>query len=148
MFEAHILLVDDRPANLLALEASLEGLREKLHFVRARSGEEALQRTLTQDFAVILLDVQLGGMSGLETAKLIKAQHRSRYTPIIFFTAYDQGELPIYKGYSSGAVDYLIKPIIPEVLRAKVATFVELSQAQEQLREVHRLKSRFIADAS
>src|SRR5258708_6716849 len=123
MLAANILLVDDRADNLFALEAMLEGLVDNLHFVKARSGEQALECVLNQDFAVILLDVWLPGISGLETASLIKTRERSQHTPIIFLTAFDQGELPIFKGYSSGAVDYLIKPIVPEVLRAKVATF-------------------------
>lgn len=148
MLSANILLVDDRKENLLALEAMLEGLVDNLHFIRARSGEEALECVQNQDFAVILLDVVLPGISGLETATRIKAREGSQHTPIIFLTAFEVGELPIFKGYSSGAVDYLVKPINPEVLRAKVATFVELSLTHERLREMERLKSKFIADAS
>jgi signal transduction histidine kinase len=128
----HILLVDDRPENLLALEAVLEPLGQRL--VRATSGEEALRALLVRDFALILLDVQMPGMNGFETAQLIKARERSRAIPIIFLTAINKEEAYVVRGYEAGAVDYLPKPFNPDVLRSKVAVFVELHHRREQLR--------------
>ena len=128
---ASILMVDDRPENLLALEAILTDLGQKL--VRANSGPEALKKLLAQDFAVILLDVQMPGMDGFETAKLIRARERTRYTPIIFLTAYDRSEAAVARGYGVGAVDFLFKPFAPEVLRAKVAAFIELYKKTEEV---------------
>jgi CheY-like chemotaxis protein len=127
-----ILLVDDRPENLLALEAVLEPLGQRL--VRAASGEEALRAVLARDFALILLDVQMPGMNGFETAQLIKARERSRAIPIIFLTAISKEEAYVVRGYEAGAVDYLAKPFNPDVLRSKVQVFVELHHRREQLR--------------
>ena len=127
-----ILLVDDRPENLLALEAVLEPLGQRL--VRAASGEEALRALLARDYALILLDVQMPGMNGFETAQLIKARERSRGIPIIFLTAISKEEAYVVRGYEAGAVDYLFKPFNPDVLRSKVAVFVELHHKREQLR--------------
>ena len=132
-----ILLVDDRPENLLALEAILEPLGQ--HLVRAHSGDEALKKVLIHDFAVILLDVQMPGINGFETAKLIKARERSRYIPIIFLTAISKEDAYVFEGYSVGAVDYLFKPFQPDILRSKVAVFVDLYQKQRQLNEQERL---------
>ena len=115
-FKTKILLVDDRPENLLALEAILEPLDQTL--VKAHSGEEALKQILRSDFAVILLDVQMPGLDGFETAALIKERERSRHIPIIFLTAISKDEESIFRGYSVGAVDCLPKPLDPEVLRA------------------------------
>ena len=120
----NILLVDDQPENLLALEAVLGKLGENL--VQAASGEEALRCLLNQDFAVILLDVQMPGMDGFETADLIRSRARSQHTPIIFLTAFDSSEHGVFRGYSLGAVDYLIKPINSEILVSKVGVFVDL----------------------
>ncbi|MBD1842089.1 response regulator [Cyanobacteria bacterium FACHB-63] len=120
----NILIVDDQPENLLALEAVLGKLGENL--VRASSGEEALRCLLNQDFAVILLDIQMPGMDGFETATLIRSRARSQHTPIIFLTAFDASEQGVFKGYSLGAVDYLIKPINSEILVSKVGVFVDL----------------------
>ncbi|MBD2080012.1 ATP-binding protein [Leptolyngbya sp. FACHB-17] len=120
----NILIVDDQPENLLALEAVLGRLGENL--VRASSGEEALRCLLNQDFAVILLDIQMPGMDGFETANLIRSRARSQHTPIIFLTAFDASEQGVFKGYSLGAVDYLIKPINSEILVSKVGVFVDL----------------------
>ena len=128
----NILLVDDRPENLLALEAILEPLRQNL--VRASSGEEALKRLLTMEFAVILLDVQMPGMNGFDTARLIKARERSRHIPIIFLTAISKEEAYVFEGYSVGAVDYMFKPFQPDILRSKVAVFVDLYRKQEQIK--------------
>ncbi|MGH8893467.1 MAG: response regulator [Actinomycetes bacterium] len=131
--KARILLVDDRPENLLALEAILSSLDQAL--VRASSGEEALKALLSDDYAVILLDVQMPGMDGFETASHIKRRERTRDIPIIFLTAINREPQHAFRGYSAGAVDYLAKPFDPWVLRAKVAVFVELYLKNSQLRE-------------
>jgi CheY-like chemotaxis protein len=131
--KARILLVDDRPENLLALEAILSALDQTL--VRASSGEEALKALLTDDFAVILLDVQMPGMDGFETAAHIKRRERTRDIPIIFLTAINHGPHHTFRGYAAGAVDYISKPFDPWVLRAKVSVFVELYMKNCQLRE-------------
>ena len=133
----NILLVDDRAENLLALEAILEPLGERT--LRAHSGDEALKCLLTDDFAVILLDVQMPGLNGFETAELIKSRERTRYIPIIFLTAISKDEAYVFRGYSVGAVDYMSKPFQPDVLRSKVAVFVDLYRKQRQLKEQERL---------
>lgn len=130
--KTNILLVDDRVENLIALEAVLGGLGQNL--VRAHSGEEALRHLLDQDFAVILLDIAMPGIDGFETAALIRERERSRYTPIIFITAAFNTNPMRLKGYLSGAVDYLDKPLEPDVLRAKVSVFVELFQKREEIK--------------
>ncbi len=126
-----ILIVDDRPENLLALEAILEPLGQII--VRAGSGDEALRKLLAHDVAMILLDVQMPGINGFETAKLIKSRERTRYIPIIFLTAISKDEEYIFEGYSAGAVDYMAKPFNPDILRSKVSVFVDLYQKQRQL---------------
>lgn len=128
----NVLLVDDYPENLLALEAILDSLGENL--VKAHSGEEALRCLLNQDFAVILLDVQMPGMDGFETATLIRQRERSRHTPIIFLTAFSTSDTLVFKGYSLGAVDYLLKPIEPEILTSKVAVFIDLFRKTAELK--------------
>jgi PAS domain S-box-containing protein len=120
----NVLLVDDHPENLAALEAMLE--RPGQNLVKAHSGEEALRCLLNQDFAVILLDVQMPGIDGFETATLIRQRERSCHTPIIFLTAFHTGETSAFTGYALGAVDYLLKPIDPAILTSKVAVFVDL----------------------
>ncbi|HEU4346243.1 MAG TPA: response regulator [Actinoplanes sp.] len=130
---ARILLVDDRPENLLALEAILSVFDHEL--VRASSGDEALKALLTEDFAVILLDVSMPGMDGLETAAHIKRRERTRDVPIIFLTAVHPDAEHAFRGYSAGAVDYVSKPFDPWVLRAKVAVFVDLYCKRQQLQE-------------
>ena len=110
-----LLLVDDQPENLLALEAVLESLGQDL--VMANSGMEALRHLLDTDFAAILLDVKMPDMDGFECAALIRQRERSRDTPIIFLTAF-RDEEHLYRGYNTGAVDYLQKPIVPDILRA------------------------------
>ena len=131
-----ILIVDDRPENLLALEAILEPLCAQMStmLVRAGSGEDALRRLLNHDFALILLDVQMPGMDGFETASLIKERPRSRSIPIIFVTAINTDQQHVFKGYSAGAVDYIAKPFDPDILKSKVAVFIELFQKSEQVR--------------
>ncbi|GAB4380921.1 MAG: response regulator [Elainellaceae cyanobacterium] len=130
---ANILLVDDQPENLLALEAILGELNGNL--VKATSGEKALRCLLSQDFAVILLDVQMPDMDGFEVAKLIRQRQRSRETPIIFLTAFSTSEPFLFKGYALGAVDYLIKPIAPNVLKSKVAVFIDLFNKTKALQQ-------------
>ena len=135
-----ILLVDDQPANLVALKAILEGISP--HIVMARSGREALKQLLLADFAVILLDVKMPDMDGFETATLIRERERSRNTPIIFLTAADRDAQMAVRGYAVGAVDYLIKPVVPEFVRSKVSVFVELARKNAELvRQTERLRA-------
>ncbi len=119
-----ILVVDDNPANLIAIEAALGDLSWRV--VRADSGSTALRLLLDRDFALILLDVKMPSMDGFETARLIRARRRSSYTPIVFMTAYGREDADVLAAYELGAVDFLFKPISPEVLRAKASVFVEL----------------------
>lgn len=140
----NILLVDDQPQNLLALECILGGLGQNL--VRAGSGAEALRLLLQQEFAVIIMDVHMPEMDGLETAALIRQREKTRHTPIIFVTAYGDAER-LFRGYELGAIDYLIKPIVPAILKGKVAVLVDLFQTSrrvrrqaEQIREMERLR--------
>ncbi len=130
--KVNVLLVDDHPENLLALEAILDSLGQNL--VRATSGAEALRNLLNQDFAVILLDVQMPDMDGFETAALIRQRERSRHTPIIFVTAFNTSDNMVFKGYSLGAVDYLFKPIEAEILKSKVAAFIDLFQKSAEVK--------------
>ncbi|MFF5261556.1 two-component system response regulator [Actinomadura viridis] len=131
--KAKILLVDDREENLIALEAILSSLDQDL--VRARSGEEALKALLTDEYAVILLDVVMPGMDGFETARDIKRRRKTRDLPIIFLTAVNSDPDYAFRGYAAGAVDFISKPFDPWVLRAKVSVFVELHNKNKQLRE-------------
>src|SRR5215210_1587313 len=128
----NILLVDDNPSNLLALEEILQAPDRNL--VRAASGNEALRYLLDCDVAVILLDVYMPGINGLETAALIRGRERSRNTPIIFLTADNTGGALLSEGYSLGAVDYIMKPVEPDILRSKVAVFVELFKKTEEVK--------------
>ena len=130
--DAPILIVDDRVENLVALEAILQPLGHSI--IRAGSGQEALRQLLLHEFAVILLDVQMPGMNGFETANLIKARDRSSHTPIIFLTAISKEEEYVFEGYSAGAVDYMFKPFNSAILRSKVAVFVDLYLKNMQLR--------------
>jgi PAS domain S-box-containing protein len=130
---ARILLVDDQQANLVALEAVLKDFGQDL--VRAKSGQEALSLVFDHNFAVILLDVRMPDMDGFETAELIRKRQKSRDTPIIFITAADASSDQIIRGYRVGAVDFISKPLVPEVLSAKVGTFLELYKRTEKLRE-------------
>jgi signal transduction histidine kinase len=133
----NILLVDDQPANLVALEAMLQGLGQNL--IKAESGREALKWLLTHEFAVILLDVKMPEMDGFETATLIRQRDKSRHTPILFLTAADNTQTQAVRGYALGAVDYLVKPVVPEFVRSKVAVFVELAKKTDLLRRQARL---------
>jgi signal transduction histidine kinase len=162
---AKILVVDDVPEKRVAIEAVLESLHQKL--VLAASGEEALRRLLVDDFAVILLDVHMPGLDGFETAALIRQRKRSEHTPIIFLTAFPD-DTYAERGYSLGAVDYILAPVVPEVLRTKVSVFVDLYQKTEQIKRqaeervllaqehaarlaaerANRAKSQFLANVS
>ncbi|HVG35316.1 MAG TPA: response regulator [Pyrinomonadaceae bacterium] len=128
----NILMVDDNPTNLLALETILQGPDRNL--VQATSGDEALRYLLNMDVAVILLDVYMPGIDGLETAALIRGREKSRDIPIIFLTADSMGNRHIARGYSLGAVDYILKPVEPDILRSKVAVFVELFKKTEEIK--------------
>src|SRR5947207_8563982 len=130
---SNILIVDDQIENLVALEAVLEPLGQNL--VRASSGEEALSRLLREDFALILLDVQRPDLDGFQTATFIKEREKTRHIPIIFLTALSKELHHIFRGYSAGAVDYVVKPFDPMVLRSKVQVFVDLYMKELALRE-------------
>jgi PAS domain S-box-containing protein len=133
---ARILLVDDRPENLLALEAILEPLGHEL--VRAGSGPEALRALLQAEFAVVLIDVQMPGMNGFETVELIKKRDKTKDIPIIFLTAISKEEEYVFKGYEVGAVDYMFKPLHPDILRSKVSVLIDLYRKNQQIREQER----------
>jgi len=132
MDKVNVLLVDDRAENLLALEAILAPL--DLNLVKAYSGEQALKSLLRYDFAVILMDVQMPGMDGFATAELIKSRPKTQHIPIVFVTAISKDERYVFQGYSAGAVDYIAKPFHPDVLRSKVAVFVDLFRKSERIK--------------
>lgn len=134
----HILLVDDRPENLLALEAVLESQHYKL--VKANSGEEALRSLLRYEFAVIVLDVQMPGMDGIETAKLIKAREKTKDIPIIFISANSKEAEHLFAGYSAGAIDYMVKPFIPQILKSKIEGFVNMHLTNKK----HQMQSMLL----
>lgn len=138
-----VLLVDDRQENLTALEALLEDMPQPLQLVKAMSGNEALRQSLRHDFAVVLLDVQMPEMDGLETAELLRANPRTRHLPIIFVTAGLHDHVRQFKGYEMGAVDFLNKPVEPTVLRSKVAVLCELyAKVQERTQALHESERR------
>src|SRR5262245_50942932 len=155
--KTNILIVDDLPEKLLVYRSVLDDLGQNI--IAVGSGGEALRQVLRHDFAVILLDVQMPGMDGFETAQLIRQRKRSAHTPIIFLTAFAD-ELRTAEGYAHGAVDYILTPVVPEILRAKVRVFVELhrmrqqvaQQAEEQAKraaaEEAARRSAFLAEAS
>lgn len=136
---ASVLIVDDRRANLIALEALLRPLGRRI--VAAESGEDALRHLLAEDFALILLDVQMPGMDGFETAGYVRARPRSRHVPIIFVTAISTAAEHVFAGYEAGAVDYILKPINAVVLRSKVSVFLELFEANVRLRRETELRA-------
>lgn len=138
--QVKILLVDDQPENLLSAGAVLESLGQEV--IMAESGREALRHLLDHDFAVILLDVMMPEMDGFETAALIRQRERSRLTPIIFLTALGRSEEHMRRGYDLGAVDYMGKPFIPEILRSKVSVFVELHRKSTLLARQSALLER------
>jgi CheY-like chemotaxis protein len=140
---ARVLAVDDRPENLLALAAILEGM--PIELVSVTSGEDALKRLLSEDYAVILLDAHMPGMDGFETARHVKQRERTRHIPILFLTAFDYDPHLAFRGYQAGAVDYITKPFDPWVLRSKVAVFVDLwtlhTELASRAAEVGRLRT-------
>ncbi len=140
--KANVLLVDDRAENLLALESVLNELGQNL--IRANSAPEALRHLLIDDFALILLDVQMPGLSGFELAELIRERERTQHTPIIFISAESVQDHNIFKGYSLGAVDYLTKPVDPDILKSKVRFFSKLYLQQDQI----RIQARALAEAN
>lgn len=130
---AGILVVDDNAANLLAIKVALEGLDASI--VQAQSGQEALRHLLARDFALVLLDVQMPSMDGFETARLIRQRDRNRHTPIIFVTAFDHDREDTLQAYAMGAVDFLFKPIAPEIVRAKASVLLSLQRRTEEVAE-------------
>ena len=143
--KAKILLVDDRAENIVALEAILSSLNQTL--VPARSGDAALKALLSDEFAVILLDVLMPGMDGFETAAHIKRRPKTRDVPIIFLTARNAEPDYAFRSYSAGAVDYIAKPFDPWVLRAKVSVFVDLYMKNRQLSEQAAMLRAQLADS-
>src|ERR1700682_5450984 len=139
--KVNILIVDDRPDKLLAHEVVLAELNQNI--VSARSGKEALRCLLQQDFAVILLDVNMPCMDGFETAALIRQRRRSETTPIIFISAMNDSENFMSRGYSLGAVDYILAPVVPEILRAKLAVSVDLYKKTEQVKRQAEERAKF-----
>jgi signal transduction histidine kinase len=144
MSKDNILIVDDQPGKLISYRAILDDLGGEL--VLTRSGKEALQRLLRQEFALILLDVVMPEMDGFETAALIRQHPRLEHTPIIFLTAFPTSDMDCLKGYELGAVDYVSVPIVPEILRAKVAVFVELNRKRRELAEANEMLRVEIAE--
>ena len=158
--KASVLIVDDKPENLLAFEALLDD--PDLDLVMATSGYEALAKVLEHDFAVILLDVQMPEMDGFEVAELIRGYEKTKRIPIIFITALSKESSHVFKGYRSGAVDFLFKPIEPEILKSKVRVFCDLKRysdmqqkmvqkmrtANVRLRELNKMKMEFLSTAS
>jgi PAS domain S-box-containing protein len=130
--DAKILLVDDDPKSLMAMEALVGGPGRII--IKADSGQEALRQVLRHDFAVILLDVRMPRVDGFETAELIRQRDQSRYVPIIFLSAVDKLDDDVFRGLATGAVDYLFKPVVPEVLQSKVSTFVDLYRMRERVK--------------
>lgn len=138
MPKLNILVVDDRPENLFSMKQLLEAEELQISVITANSGLEALELTLKFDFSLILLDVQMPEMNGYETAELLRGSRKTKLIPIIFVTANSREENNIFKGYKSGAVDYLFKPINPDILLGKVRVFVELGQQKISLQEKTR----------
>ena len=143
---AKLLLVDDDPDALFALQSILEPLQQEL--LLAGSGQDALRMCLDHNIAAILLDVRMPEMDGFETAELIRSRKRSRHTPILFLTGY-RNDAQLFRGYDLGAVDFLFKPLVPEILRSKVSVFVELNRSEQKLRqqaeEITRAEAQFRA---
>jgi len=138
-----ILIVDDHPRNLDVLEAMLDGL--DCAFVRASSADEALLALVRHDFAALVLDIRMPGMSGIDLAQLIKQRKRSRHVPILFLTAHLVNDEDVLRGYGAGAVDYLSKPINPDILRSKIGVFVELYRATRVIVELNDALQREVA---
>ncbi len=133
MSKAKILIVDDRPENLFVLESLIDD--PEVELIKANSGNEALAKVLDHDFALVLLDVQMPGMDGYEVAELMRGNKQTRHIPIIFVTAKHKEQASIFKGYDSGAVDYLFKPLEPVILKGKIDVFLELYQHKKELQD-------------
>jgi two-component system sensor histidine kinase/response regulator len=131
--KVNILMVDDSPDKLLAMESVLDDLGQNL--IKAFSGEEALRLLLKQEFALILLDVNMPGMDGFETAQMIRKRRSLEHIPIIFVTALSTTDADVFKGYAFGAVDYILTPFVPEILKTKVGVFIDLWRQRRQLQE-------------
>lgn len=129
----NVLIVDDRPENLLAIEAILEDLNIEL--LKANSGNDALSLLLEYDIALVLLDVQMPEMDGFEVAEIMKSSDKTKYIPIIFVTAISKEDKYVFKAYDVGAVDYLLKPVVPEILISKVKVFMELYSQKEKIKQ-------------
>ena len=139
--DVSVLIVDDNPAKILALETAVAPLGVQI--VHANSGRDALKQLLDREFATVILDVNMPGMDGFETAQLIRGRPRSAHTPIIFVSAINLGDTDVLRGYSLGAVDYILAPVIPEILRAKVSVFVELQRKTAEVkRHAQKLEQR------
>lgn len=139
--EQNLLLVDDEPANLVSLEAVLEGDGRKL--ITASSGQKALKALLQYDVSLVLLDVQMPGMDGFEVAEIMQQREDTRNIPIIFVTAINKDEKYVYKGYQSGGVDYLFKPLDATILQSKVDFFLKLDKQRRELQEKLRKAQAF-----
>jgi two-component sensor histidine kinase/CheY-like chemotaxis protein len=140
----NVLIVDDEPKNLTVLETVLDAPRYRV--IRAESADKALLALLRHDFAVLILDVQMPGITGFELAQMIKERKKTSKVPIIFLTAYYNEDQHVIEGYDSGAVDYLLKPINPAILRSKVAVLAELFLKQRQLEDANRALSAEVAE--
>ena len=140
----NILIVDDEPKNLTVLETVLDSPRYRV--IRAESADKALLALLKHDFAVLILDVQMPGITGFELAQMIKERKKTSEVPIIFLTAYYNEDQHVIEGYDSGAVDYLLKPINPAILRSKVSVLAELFLKQRQLEDANRALSAEVAE--
>lgn len=130
--KSNVLIVDDRPENILSLEALLDA--PDMNIIKAYSGNEALGMILEYDFALVLLDVQMPEMDGFETAELMRSNTRTKHIPIIFVTAINKDQQHVFKGYQAGAVDYIFKPLEPEILKNKVNVFLELHSQKAALK--------------
>ncbi len=139
-----ILIVDDRSENILVLESLLEGL--DLNIIKANSGNEALGKLLEYDFALVLLDVQMPGMDGFETAELMRGSDKTRHIPIIFITAINKTQKCMFRGYEIGAVDYLFKPIEPLILKSKVKVFIELHKQKELIKKQTKMLEKKVKE--
>ena len=150
MIEQKLLLVDDQPANLVSLEAVLEG--EGRTLIKAHSGQEELKILLKEDISLVLLDVQMPGMDGFEVAELMRQRKDTQTIPIIFVTAISKEKKYVFKGYQAGAVDYLFKPLDPLILKSKVDFFLSLDkqrrELQQKLREAQAHRAAYEAGKS
>lgn len=142
----NILIVDDRPENLLTLEGILEN--EELNILKAHSGNEALSIMLEKNVALVLMDVQMPGMDGFEVAEIMRSSERTKYIPIIFVTAISKQRQHIFKGYESGAVDYLYKPLDLEILQSKIKAFIDFFQHKNKLEETTRKLEQTVKELS